>query len=431
MSHEREEKETSASVAPEEAERETEETSKDAEATEAKEGEGEAEATAAKEESSAPDEDAGEDEVAAVEDEDSSDAESAESIGAEVGKSSESDEDAEATAAKEGDEAEVAAAKEESSESDEDADAVEVDESDDVDGVEAKEGEDKSDAEVSEADESEPDDAEALAADEEDADSSEGAELEEDAEYEAFSRAYDGSSQDALEGVQERVMVMEVEPGELWGADPDPVIPPNIQPIVPLLLAILSVFVLYSFRDDLTYTFVDKTPIELGNIAQLGCSKAFYKKAHHNSYVRIRGILAQIGLTTEVRAQFVKRKYMVALGCELIVSLSPEEYKKIVYEGKDPEKKKLNPTYKRFSVTGRLLLAKKVGSLSTIRAFYRSNGVVDFTDKTYVIYSQEKPAIQWWLWAVFLLLSVFGLYCTWRFLFVGWEVWIKLSLERD
>ena len=188
----------------------------------------------------------------------------------------------------------------------------------------------------------------------------------------------------------------------LWGSDPDPVIPYHWRPLFPLFIIAVCAWLMTVFWDDLQYYRVNKIT-NLGTV-ESGCAKDFYKKAKHNLFVNIDGILPQPNMTTAGRVKFEKRNYVVVLGCDLFVAVNAKWYKQFQKKGGG-----------RFSAQGRLVQFLKVSSLGRLRQFYEQTGAFEFTKNTYLLYDKDEPRHHWWMIPVFLLLTGVIVYALWRF----------------
>ncbi len=231
----------------------------------------------------------------------------------------------------------------------------------------------------------------------------------------------------------------DVEP---WGVE-SPVIPPQWRPVLPLIMLVILLAVGYSFLDEFTYTLKPRKAVDLGVVSD-GCEDEFYRKIRHNSYVKVRGAIPQPGLSVKARVKFKERYYVVVLGCDLIISVTPERYqqlfagfyqKVIVLDGdrgplKGSERQEEVsrkgrdvPLYKKREVAGppwiegRALQFFSTPALDNIRHFYSRYLGVEFSENTYLIRDGEYPGQNWWLLLLFvglLILVVYNLISFWR-----------------
>lgn len=225
-----------------------------------------------------------------------------------------------------------------------------------------------------------------------------------------FEKAPDDPSSASIDDV-------EIQPGTfegevLWGSEKDPVIPPNWQPILPLCMVVLSLFVMVTFYGDFQYFFSPRTPMKLGSIKE-GCPSSFYKRLPHNRLVHIGGIFAQPGMTAEARVRWHKQNYIVAMGCNLIVSMRAEDFKRV--------------SMQYFGTTGRLVRASDSGVLEPIKQYYAPSGIMPFGKNTYILYASEHPNHQWWLLVMFIFLGVLLIYNVRSFVRLAWSNWSPLD----
>ena len=240
----------------------------------------------------------------------------------------------------------------------------------------------------------------------------------------------------------------ELERLEMWGADPDPVVPIKWRPLIPLTMGILSFFLLSLFVDELKFVFADPKPVDVGSVMQ-GCPKDFYKKLKPNTVVKIRDILPQLELSTEVRIQFERRNYVVALGCDLIISLPKDVYKKLFMEKEKSEKaldfenkmktltggtrkrtkkKRSYAVFRPFTAVGRVVRAFDSGHLQPVRQFYKRNGV-EFSKDAFALYVGDMPGKMWWWIPLYILFGLFALYNLWLFVKLAWEALLLVGKE--
>lgn len=234
--------------------------------------------------------------------------------------------------------------------------------------------------------------------------------------------------------------VFDIEEDELWENQEEIVIPPAWQPVAPLLLALASFLVLYAFLEDFQFALSTHQVQDLGKV-QNGCPKNFHKKLPNNRMVKLGGIIPQPNLTALTRVNFSKRYFIVALGCDLLVSLSEKRYQELVGQRKNKPKrpprtlpipqslrKKIGLKAKvivqtrdelsnpKFVAQGRVLLASHTGTTANnLKRFYSVTESMSFTPHTTILFDGETPNHYWWLLIVYIILSAFCLYSFWRF----------------
>ncbi len=233
----------------------------------------------------------------------------------------------------------------------------------------------------------------------------------------------------------------EVEP---WGAE-DPVIPPNWRPVIPAVMLVILFLIASYFFDEFIYVLSPSVPVDLGD-SRDGCEEPFYRKIEHNRLVKVRGVIPQPGMVVKARVNFRERYYVVALGCELIISLSGERYRQLfsnfyekpllIESGRDSsifrretvqaeakrggglssgagKMKKYGPDW----IEGRAVKILRYHNSSNIRRFYTKYFGLEFTENSYLIRDGEYPGESWWLlilFAVLFLLVVYNIISIWR-----------------
>jgi hypothetical protein len=212
----------------------------------------------------------------------------------------------------------------------------------------------------------------------------------------------------------------EEDEAELWGREPDPVIPPRWRPYFPLAVFFITLWLMVRLWGELSY-FWAGAPIDLGEISD-GCQDDFYKKALHNRHVKIRDVFLQSDATTEARVSLTKYNYTFAMGCDLLVAIPSERYRKIFgspapSSPKAPKARPKRPSYiatpqglaekeadiQTLRVQGRLLRLDEVSTLEPVIAYYRRSQYT-IEKRTLVLFDGEHPRDKWW---VFLLYAVF------------------------
>jgi hypothetical protein len=201
---------------------------------------------------------------------------------------------------------------------------------------------------------------------------------------------------------------LEDEP--VWGTNNDPVIPPLWQPVLPLFMVLLSGYVMWSFWSDFQYFFSPRTPVKLGNV-QEGCQPSFYANLPHNRLVEIKGLFAQPGMTAEARIRWSKQNYAVAMGCNLLMSMSAEKYRQVAMS--------------YFTLRGRLMEANRSGAVGPLRKYYGPSGILSFGKQTYILFADERPNHKWWLLLVYLFLGALFVVNLRLSVGLGWRYWIR------
>ncbi len=247
-------------------------------------------------------------------------------------------------------------------------------------------------------------------------------------------------AQESMEEESPQPGAMEIDEDLLWNSQGEVVIPPLWQPVVPLALALVSLFILYVFVDDFRFALSTNQALDLGSVID-GCPDNFYQKIPHNRVVKLRGVVPQPNLTAQASVHFSKRYYVVALGCDLLVSLHEKRYQELL--GTTPKKpkrparvlpiprslrKKLGHkatiTFQtrntlsntQFVVRGRALRANSSSAIDNLRQFYAVTESMSFTPHTHIIFDGEEPSNQQWVLLVYAILTIFSAYNLWRFL---------------
>lgn len=230
----------------------------------------------------------------------------------------------------------------------------------------------------------------------------------------------------------------EAERELLWENQEDVIISPTWKPLIPLVLALASLALMFFFQDEFWFALSTNKPIEMGSLVN-GCKPDFYKKLKHNKVIRVKGVIPQPNLTAEARVHFAKRFYIVALGCDLLVSLNEKRYRRLVkaQKAKRPGRELKIPDKLRkrlglqatvivrspdemsdtmMVITGRVVRASRSSAADNLRRFYAVTESMPFTPRTHILFDGESPRHLWWAIVGFFFLGSFVLYNFWRFL---------------
>lgn len=246
----------------------------------------------------------------------------------------------------------------------------------------------------------------------------------------------------------------ELEREMLWENQEDVIISPLWKPLIPLFLAVASAVLMNFFQDELWFSLTTDKPIEMGSLVN-GCKPDFYKKLKHNRVIKVTGVIPQPNLTAEARVHFAKRFYVVALGCDLLVSLNEKRYRKLVKaktikkrparELKIPENLRrrlgLQATVivrspdemsdTKLVISGRVVRASRSSTADNLRRFYAVTESMPFTPRTHILFDGERPRDLWWALVGYFLLSSFFLYNVWRFLKEARTNWLNRTKDDD
>lgn len=151
-------------------------------------------------------------------------------------------------------------------------------------------------------------------------------------------------------------------------------------PLLMVMIAGLSLYTAWTFREEVAYFFADPTPIQLGSDAPYDLSQA-----GHNDFVAVGGIHSNVKVGYR---QFTSRQMVYFLiGSRVFVREKvPDEVESDGGKGEWPV----------FEGQGRMLDFAANPEFSMVRKFYEDRAHFDFTaEPSWIILSGVTPRSQW------------------------------------